>query len=427
MERNNCSSCLACYCAVTLLFVFIRSGSSFELTVHRPRTLIHRHQESSSSSLHQRTRQSSHHEEADDRRVLTSALIKVSFDGGRCTGWSSRNTNGTLPSSFPEKISRRRKPQNHNYTAGFVRSVQGLLQDCLSPLYGNLPVTVEGCSRTDKGVHARGLVAQFYCVDPLLHSSISDDQDGYSLANNTYNNSIPGKKLPHPWNATDTSVFKPLPTSLATIQSKLNRMLPYDVRVVDIAPLPSIDNNNNQRMVFHPALSSTSKTYEYTLSVGPIHDPTQWRNTWHIGDEPLDIDAMLESCTNVLTGSHDFQAFQGAPRGKDDKMKRIHQNTICSIFDISIERDVARSWLDTNVYVVTITGDRFLYKMVRFLVGALVAVGQHKLLVSDVERAVQSGSRDDAPEFLCAPAKALCLADIEYGGMDIDWLSQKNE
>jgi tRNA pseudouridine38-40 synthase len=357
------------------------------------------------------------HDIAIQEPRATTALLKISYDGGRCTGWSAANDpdeSSLLTASNNANRSLRRRQRclttaDKQPPTGFVRSIQGIVQSCLSPLYGDLPVVVEGCSRTDKGVHARCLVAQFYCVDPdkiHLHTS-----------------SIPGKKQPYPRNSTDASCFLPLPTDLATIQYKLNRMLPWDVRVDDIAPLPTPPD---QTALFHPTLSCASKTYEYTFSVGSVHDPTQWRSTWHIGDSDiLDVSAMRTTCQEVFLGRHDFSAFQGAPRGKQDKEKRLGQDAVCHILGMHVKEDADRSWLNTHVYVVTVTGDRFLYKMIRFLVGALVAVGQHKLAIVDIERAMASGRRDDIGGFECAPAKGLVLADVDYDGIEIDWLSRK--
>ncbi|GKY99102.1 hypothetical protein MPSEU_000865700 [Mayamaea pseudoterrestris] len=353
--------------------------------------------QSSSSSCIERLRQAVHDQQSLTNNAnevcppMTTALLKISYDGGRFKGFSAANDEQT--------------------STGSLRSIQGTIQDCLSRLNGNLPVVVEGCSRTDKGVHAYGLVAQFYCIDPLLFHETANETTMSSF-------SIPGKRQPHPWNKTDASYFKAIPGDLASIQYKLNRMLPKDVRIVNIAPLPDLGAST----VFHPTLSCTCKTYEYTLSCGEVHDPTQWRSTWHIGNELLDLDAMRAACQEVFVGSHDFTAFRGAPRGKDDRMKHSKQNPICNIQSMTISEDTSRSWSEnTKVYKVAVTGDRFLYKMVRFLVGAVVAIGHHKLSTEDLQHALTSKIRDGLPLFECAPAKGLVLADVAYDGNEIDW------
>jgi tRNA pseudouridine38-40 synthase len=337
-------------------------------------------------------------DDLDTCHPATTALLKISYDGGHFTGFYAGNSECYA--------------DNEAATTGYVRSVQNTIQDCLARLYGNLPVVVEGCSRTDKGVHARALIAQFYCVDPLLFDGSSDE-----TTMNTF--SIPGKRQPYPWNATDSTYFKPLPSDLRTIQYKLNRMLPCDIRIVGIAPLPSLANSDD---IFHPTLSCTFKTYEYTFSLGDVHDPTQWRNTWHVGDNALDHGGMLAAC-EAFVGAHDFSAFRGAPRSKDDKNKQLTQSTICTIRNMDIHEDATRSWSDnTKVYKVSVTGDRFLHKMVRFLVGSVVAVGRHKLSADNLRRALTTGHREDLPLFECAPAKGLVLVNVEYNGTEIDWV-----
>mmetsp|Transcript_18672 Transcript_18672/g.52175 ORF Transcript_18672/g.52175 Transcript_18672/m.52175 type:complete len:100 (-) Transcript_18672:581-880(-) len=77
-------------------------------------------------------------------------------------------------------------------------------------------------------------------------------------------------------------------------------------------------------------------------------------------------------------------------------------------------------------YRIVVNGDRFLYKMVRFLVGALVAVGEGKLSKDDLTRALDTGSWSDGDgkrtEFECAPAHGLTLARVDYGHETVfDW------
>jgi tRNA U38,U39,U40 pseudouridine synthase TruA len=80
-----------------------------------------------------------------------------------------------------------------------------------------------------------------------------------------------------------------------------------------------------------------------------------------------------------------------------------------------------------RTYKVSVTGDRFLYKMMRFLVGALVALGTGKLELDDLERAIETGNwnlpghADRRKEFQCAPAHGLVLRHVNYGDIPIDW------
>lgn len=320
----------------------------------------------------------------EDNRI-TSLLFLVSYDGGRFTGWSAAN-------SMANKT-------------GFVRSVEGVLRSNLSRLFGDVDesrIVVEGTSRTDKGVHARGMVAQVYCLSP--------DWETIQTAS-----LIPGKRLPHPSSAFDDSCFIPFRMPPSSLIHVLNRMLPDDVSVLGVCPSPLQPNRP-----FHPTLDAQNKTYQYRFSFGLTPDPSQWRRTWHVGND-FDVLSLDAACT-VLQGTHDFRAFRGAPRGKDDRRKQLKESTICTLFSVSLERDTAPCPIPgLHTYQLSVTGDRFLYKMVRFLVGSLVSLGLGQINHDDVAHALETGSFDPRRRPSCAPGNGLLLADVAFKS-DLNWL-----
>ena len=342
--------------------------------------------------------------------VYTSALLRVSYDGQHFTGWSSANDD-TVGISTPatrgqpigvssrSRSRHRRRGLYHQLPHGHVRSVQGELRKCFSKLYGNVDrVVVEGCSRTDRGVHARGLVAHVYCPKDAGND---DDDSGIRF-----------KMTPR--NSTDPT-FAPVPTgSLRKLLYAINRMLAPDVRVVAIARLPNLPDNGN---VFHPTLSSTSKTYCYQVSTTPTPDVLERRHEWQICDS-LDLAAMQRAC-RVLEGRHDFQAFQGAPRGSELR----NRNTVCTLLGCSVAAVVAPPRSDSQ-FEFRLTGDRFVHKMVRFVVGALVAVGRGQLTVIDLETAIRRGVRPR--DWECAPPHGLALQHVQYD-TDIDWITEPRD
>lgn len=422
-----------------------------------------------------------------DHSCPTTAILRISYDGTRFTGWSASNdpNRDTGRSSQKDlqqatRRSRRRKSlmlgtveTERILPKGFVRSVEGVLRTSLAKIYGNVDprtIVVEGCSRTDRGVHATGMVAQIYCFKPKVLDTIQNhhgnttsttlvgDEGGeYSMAF-----SIPGRRLPHPAFPTDESCFERLPMhgNLGRLAFALNRMGPSDVQVTGIAPVPQIHPTSNETststtpattttpLPFHPTLSSMAKRYEYKISVGAFPDPTSRTNTWHVGDH-LDTGKMEQAC-QILVGSHNFRAFQGVPRGPEERRKyrfdSITPNnaTRCSLRRLEIATVPAPA--PSNVYFPNVTpplcsykiiveGDRFLYKMVRFLVGALVAVGRDKLELHDLQWALQMGNwnvsagqeRDGRKEFECAPPHGLVLSDVDYGPWQIQWQSVRYE
>lgn len=312
-----------------------------------------------------------------DLKKVTSLLILVSYDGGRFKGWSAN--------------------LRANQT-GFVRSVEGVLRHSLSKLFGGVDykrIVVEGCSRTDKGVHARGMVAQVYCL--------AEDWEAIESPS-----SIPGKRLPHPESSVDDRCFVAFRLSPTKLLDVLNRMLPDDVSVRAVCPSPF-----QEKRAFHPTLDAKKKTYQFFFSVGPIHDPSRWRRTWHIGSE-FDTSALDHVCS-MFRGTHNFEAFRGAPRGKGDRRKQMRQNTLCTLFDVSLDIETSLSPIpDLTTYRFSVTGDRFLYKMVRFLVGSLVAVGLGTLHPMDIDRALRTGSFDPRRKPQCAAGYGLVLVDVAY-------------
>lgn len=368
----------------------------------------------------------------------TTALLRVSYDGFHFSGWSSANDDKSAEEDTvraplePFSLSsgrRRRRISDVSLDPTRVRSVEGVLQRSLAKLYGNIDVDrviVVGSSRTDKGVHALGMVAQIYAyADPSIQSNDSssnvDEVSNEIVPILLPQPSIPGKRLPHPWHSLDPSpCFTPLPKSMPDLTLALNRMMYPEVQVMAYAAVP-FDAQDAQP--FHPSISARSKTYRYTFSVGPMHDPTQWRTVWHLhqSNPSWDIDAIFEAA-DVLQGCHNFAAFQGAPRGSDEKRRRVNQDTTCTMESIEIRpkrNDIWNHRLATT-YEVYITGDRFLYKMVRFLVGALVAVGTGKCSVADIEQFLATGHRQGVA-LECAPPHGLVLFSVQYDSPLLEW------
>jgi len=397
---------------------------------------------------------------------LTSAILRISYDGARFSGWSAANKNNdiSLSSQRREKKYRRRETakefQQQQLPTGVVRSVEGVLKKNLAKLYGdvdpNTRIIVEGSSRTDKGVHALYMIAQIYCLKKefAISSPSKELSDNYNDRNNKSNNNyddantgvvISGKRIPHPATPSDDSCFEVLPmnANLSKIAFTLNRMTPEDIQIVGIAPTPSNEKNN----IFHASLSSKSKTYEYRISTGYIYDPILRKVIWHVGSSDLDMAKMKKAC-ELFRGTHAFSAFQGSPRGSDEKRKRLKQRerssssstTICSVYCIRVDIQHPTIAHDEEYYFpgvdapirnynIVVKGDRFLYKMVRFIVGSFVALGNGKLELEDIQRAIDTGSWDilndpseRRKEFKCAPAYGLSLTNVDYGDeVSLEW------
>jgi len=374
--------------------------------------------------------------------------------------YSSRpNGASFLPPLLSERKgskSRRRRRGSRIPGITKVRSVEGMTKQFLAKLYGNVDpkrVQIEGCSRTDKGVHAKCLIALFYCLSEDSAASVDITEMGpRSLTDNKSSKaSIPGKRMPHPTCQTDTSSFVPLPCGgdMDKITFCLNRMLPPDIRINSISPTPV---KNKKLRPFHPTLDASAKTYQYSFSIGHVHDPVRWRNVWHL-DSVDDFDTIVaNAAAQMFVGKHDFAAFRGAFRGSD--RGRV-QDTVCTLNAVTIEEEcdgtldcmnplpidgfkvggkvdmaLGQGLQPLKTFTVTITGDRFLYKMVRFVVGAIVSAGFGQIDSDEIRRALEVGVWDDSSgkrQRMCAPSHGLVLQTVHYPDeLIFEWVETTN-
>lgn len=165
---------------------------------------------------------------------------------------------------------------------------------------------------------------------------------------------------------------------LFVLQKALNARLPPDIRLIELSYCS-----------FHPTLDCLGKEYRYHLTLGPVQEPTKRLYAWHI-PYLLDRNAILEA-SGYLIGKQDFSALANEPK----------DNPICHLETIQFKND-------TFVF----RGDRFLYKMVRNLVGLLIQVGRKKILPSQIPSIL--ASRDRKQSAMTAPAHGLYLHQVFY-------------
>jgi tRNA pseudouridine38-40 synthase len=146
---------------------------------------------------------------------------------------------------------------------------------------------------------------------------------------------------------------------------------------------------------FHARFGAKGKVYTYDLRLGDA-DPFTRPYCWMVF-RPLDLAAM-EATAARLRGRHDFRAFSaGHGDGKDDTVRHLRR--------LEIVRRGRR-------LRVTAEADGFLYKMVRNLVGALVAAGQGRLTPEQADRMLAAPAR--APRVEAAPPQGLFLDRVFY-------------
>ncbi len=148
---------------------------------------------------------------------------------------------------------------------------------------------------------------------------------------------------------------------------------------------------------FHPRKRACRKTYRYSIWNDEFPMPTNARYT-HWVHYDLDVDAM-KSAVGYFEGEHDFAGFCSAAADVD--------STVRTIYDAHIETDE-----DTRRIDIYITGNGFLYNMVRIIAGTLIETGTGKILPEEVPDIIDSCDRTRAGN--TAPAKGLTLIGYEF-------------
>lgn len=147
---------------------------------------------------------------------------------------------------------------------------------------------------------------------------------------------------------------------------------------------------------FHARFRAKKKTYFYTILNTLIRSTLQRTSVWFIGNNKLEINLMRKGAS-FLKGRHDFRAFTSKSTKEDNCVRKIHS--------LQITRQ------NSFVYI-KITGNGFLYNMVRAIVGTLVQVGRKKIIPKEVKKIMNSHDRNKAAA--TAPAQGLCLQKIAY-------------
>jgi tRNA pseudouridine38-40 synthase len=208
-------------------------------------------------------------------------------------------------------------------------------------------IVIQGAGRTDSGVHAVGQVFSCHWPGP------------------------PPKRL-----------------ALAVSQ-----MLSPAIRIEQMEEVPSD---------FNARFDALYKRYTYTFDFNRCPDPFLARYVWHV---PYTVDLILvQQCLSLIIGEHDFSGFQSA----GSQMK----NTIRTIYKAVLRPGGPFVPEDTkNIYTIEMTGNGFLYKMVRNLCGTLIEIGRGRFTRDFIINALERGGPFRG---LCAPARGLVLAEVHY-------------
>jgi tRNA pseudouridine38-40 synthase len=169
----------------------------------------------------------------------------------------------------------------------------------------------------------------------------------------------------------------------------LNAFLPPDVAVKSA----SYVNDD-----FSARFDTLGKTYCYRIYCAPVRSPLLNRYSYH-STYKCDIEAMKEAAVH-FAGEHDFAAFCAAGGSQETTVRKI------------IEVVVSKSPSEENMIEIRVTGEAFLYNMVRIIAGTLYHVGIGKLSPDDIPGIIDSLDRSRAGVTL--PAAGLTLEKVYY-------------
>ena len=170
------------------------------------------------------------------------------------------------------------------------------------------------------------------------------------------------------------------------IKLALNNLLPEDVCVKSVE---EVDEN------FHARFSAKKKTYKYFVQVGGTRNAIKSSHLAFYPYEDVDLKSMQDSA-KILIGKHNFKAFCSAETQVKDFEREI--------FDIKIKKH-------GRIFSFEVSGNGFLYNMVRIIVGTLLEIGREKN-PDKISKILSSQDRKNAGQTM--PACGLYLKSVEY-------------
>ncbi len=235
---------------------------------------------------------------------MRNIKLTIAYDGSNYSGWQRQSNAVTIQGEIEQRLQ----------------------------LISNHPISLHGAGRTDAGVHAKGMVANFQ---------------------------------------TTSSIACP-----ALIKG-LNSLLPDAIRIVD-----ATEENPD----FHARFSAKAKTYTYSLFTGPVQSPLERLYAVHFPD--LRCPQNILSCLDKILGTHDFASFEAS--GSRDLSAPSARGAVRTLHEATFIQ------ITPTTYRFQFTGDGFLRHMVRNLVGTLLEAGKDQRSILEFERTLLAKNRTSA-------------------------------
>ena len=167
----------------------------------------------------------------------------------------------------------------------------------------------------------------------------------------------------------------------------INTKIKKSIRIIDAE---EVDER------FHSRLACKRKTYRYIIN-NNITASAIYRNLETHIPQKMDVDKMKQAI-KYFEGEHDFRAFKASGTSSKSSVRTIYKAEI-------YEQEDNRLWIE-------LTGNGFLYNMVRIIVGTLVEVGLGKIEPNEISKIIEKGKRENAGKTM--PPNGLYLLKVEY-------------
>ena len=284
---------------------------------------------------------------------MKNILLTIAYDGSRFHGWQRQSSEVT---------------------------VQGYLEQTFSRLFDR-QIALSGTSRTDAGVHALGQRASFQADLGIPTDRLC----------RVMNNALCGREE-------GSYALSP-------------------VRILEAREVPA---------EFHARFDCVGKKYVYRICTAAEPDIFRRNYVYHVlqrqagqsagtAAQLLDLAAMKEGARQLI-GEHDFKSFESAGGNpRETTVRTIFGADVKTAKELTEEEPAfaRRLGAGDDELLFEISGDGFLYNMVRIITGTLVEIGLGKREPQEMARIIEAKDRQAAGH--TAPPYGLYLAEVYYG------------
>ncbi len=147
---------------------------------------------------------------------------------------------------------------------------------------------------------------------------------------------------------------------------------------------------------FHSRLSCKRKTYRYVINNSKLGTAIYRNLETHI---PIKLDIKkMKQAIQYFEGEHDFKAFKASGTSSKSSVRTIYKAEIRE--------------QENQKILIELTGNGFLYNMVRIIAGTLVEVGLGNIKPEEIATIIEEKDRTKAGKTL--PPQGLYLVKVEY-------------